>query len=88
MPEGGILIRGVEERADFQVLGVPDPAKLESGIADKVRQSIKPAPFLSFHGLSVEETTVLVVEIVPLAPEQKPARFKNKAYLRQADDSP
>ncbi|MGO2613541.1 hypothetical protein [Corynebacterium flavescens] len=42
MPEGGILIRGVEERADFQVLGVPDPAKLESGIADKVRQSIKP----------------------------------------------
>lgn len=69
MPEGGTLILGVEERADFQVLGVRDPAKLESGIADKVRQSIKPAPFLSFDHVSVEETTVLVVEVVPLSPE-------------------
>lgn len=35
--------------------------------------------------LGVEETTVLVVEVVPLSPERKSARSKNEAYLRQAD---
>ena len=27
----------------------------------------------------------MVVEVTPLMPTEKPARFKNKAYLRQAD---
>lgn len=85
MPEGGTLLLGVEENANFRVTGVDDPASMESDVANRVRQAIKPAPMLNFFPVSLSGRVVLVVEVVPLLPSQKPALFQKKAYLRQSD---
>ena len=85
MPEGGVLLLGVDEVANFRISGVSNSRKMESEIVDKVRQAIKPAPQLNFFHISVEGRTVLVIEVIALAPHHKPATFRQKAYLRQSD---
>lgn len=85
MPEGGTLLLGIDEVANFHISGVHKSNELESAIANKVRSAIKPSPQLNFFHISLEGATVLAVEVLPLAPRHKPARFKNRAYLRQSD---
>ncbi|WP_080792409.1 ATP-binding protein [Corynebacterium pacaense] len=85
MPEGGTLLLGIEENANFRVSGVSDAHNVESRIANTTRQAIVPAPLLTFVHIEIEGKTVLVIDVTALSPEFKPARFKNKAYLRQSD---
>ena len=85
MPDGGTIVLGVDERTGFQVTGVDDPAAMEKALVNYCRQAITPAPQLEFVVLTVEGSDVLVVTVVPLLPAQKPALYRGKAYLRQAD---
>ncbi|MCG7267275.1 RNA-binding domain-containing protein [Corynebacterium sp. ACRQJ] len=85
MPQAGAIILGVSERKGFEVTGIENPAEMQKAIASVSRSSVKPAPQLEFFHHIVDGKHVLVVEVTPLTPTEKPARFKNKAYLRQAD---
>lgn len=85
MPQAGAIILGVSERKGFEVTGIENPAEMQKAIASVSRSSVKPAPQLEFFHHIIDGKHVLVVEVTPLTPTEKPARFKNKAYLRQAD---
>lgn len=85
MPQAGAIILGVSERKGFAVTGVDNPAEMQKAIASVNRSSVEPAPQLEFFHHMIDGKHVVVVEVTPLIPTEKPARFKNKAYLRQAD---
>ena len=85
MPSGGVVLLGVDERANFAISGVRQPAKLEQQITNVVRQAITPSPQLEFVPIEIAGKTVLVVVVQALQPSLKPARLKGRAYLRQGD---
>lgn len=85
MPEGGTIILGVDERSNFTITGVNNISAMEQAITDSCRNSVKPAPQLSFTTLKVAGKAVVVITVAPLPISEKPATTKNIAYLRQAD---
>lgn len=99
MPGGGTIILGVDEKQGFEVTGIHDEAKLEAAIASHNRNDVVPAPHLEFETLiidkslneetleftSMEPRIVLIVKVDGLGILDRPARYKNKPYLRQAD---
>lgn len=85
MPQAGTIILGVSERKGFEVTGVENPAEMEKAIASLNRNTVSPAPQLTFSHHIIDGKHVVVVEIAPLMPSEKPSFFRNKAYLRQAD---
>lgn len=85
MPDGGTVILGVDERANFGVVGVEHPNDLFAKVVDQTRSSVTPAPQLLPTVLAFEGKEVLVVEVTPLPLSQRPATYRNRAYLRQSD---
>lgn len=85
MPQPGAIILGVSERKGFEVTGVEDPAQMQKAITSVNRSSVKPAPQLEFFHYRFHGKHVVVVEVTPLMPSEKPAKYQGKAYLRQAD---
>lgn len=85
MPQSGAILLGVSERRGFEVTGVDDPAQMEKKVTSVNCAAVKPAPQLEFTHLSLEGKNVVVVEVTPLLPSEKPANYDGKPYLRQAD---
>lgn len=85
MPQSGAILLGVSERRGFEVTGVDHPAQMEKKVTSVNRAAVKPAPQLEFTHLSLEGKNVVVVEVTPLLPSEKPANYDGKPYLRQAD---
>ncbi|APT91720.1 hypothetical protein CPHO_00910 [Corynebacterium phocae] len=85
MPEGGTILLGVDEAAGFVISGVDNPAAMEKRLADFNRQAIKPAPQLEFEHIATLNGAVIAVTVIPVLPTLRPARYKGKPYLRQAD---
>ena len=85
MPQAGVIILGVNERQGFAITGVQNPAEMEKAITSVNRSSVSPAPQLVFSHHVIEDKSLVVVEVTPLLPSEKPATFRNKAFLRQAD---
>ena len=85
MPDGGTVILGVDEGADFAMTGVEDAAAVEAAVLSQARNLIKPAPWLSTQTVTADGVDVVVCEVQGLLTSEKPARYKGKAYLRQAD---
>ncbi|WPF66413.1 MULTISPECIES: ATP-binding protein [unclassified Corynebacterium] len=85
MPQGGTVLLGVDQRRNFEVVGVSAPADIIQGLLSQVRNEILPAPPVNTYPLEIEGKTIVVAEVSGLSPRQKPARFRGRAYLRQAD---
>ncbi|WP_461005210.1 RNA-binding domain-containing protein [Trueperella pyogenes] len=85
MPGGGTIILGVDERANFAVVGVPNPQGLFNKIVNQTRASVDPAPQLAHKVLTLEGKDILVIDVSALPLSERPARHRNKAYLRQSD---
>jgi len=85
MPDGGTLILGVDEKAEFAVTGVHDVAIIESGVAAQARGSVTPPVHTDFEIVETGGNQVLVVTVAPLPLVDKPCRVHGKAYLRQSD---
>ena len=85
MPQAGALILGVSERRGFEVTGVAEPAKMEKSVVNVNRSAVTPAPQLEFFHHVLDGKNVVVVEVTPLLPSEKPAKFEGKPFLRQAD---
>lgn len=85
MPDGGTIILGVEPGSDYAVVGVDEPAQIVRQLRETAASSVVPAPHLTCRALKISGKTVLVADVVPLPLDEKPARSRGQAYLRQAD---
>ncbi|WP_293771189.1 ATP-binding protein [uncultured Corynebacterium sp.] len=86
MPGGGTIIIGVAEGQGFQVTGIGGKiADFEAGVASLARDHIEPPVVVDFHSFSLPQGDVVIAEVEGLPLKDRPARFKNKAFLRQAD---
>lgn len=85
MPDGGTIILGVDEGTDFSITGVSNPAELAAGLASVARNGISPTPHISTQILSIDDKNIVIADIIGLDTVDKPARYRGRAYLRQAD---
>ena len=85
MPEGGLIILGLDEHNDFIPVGLSDVATLEQGVAGQAREAVTPPVACAFSTHSVDGADVLVVEVEGLPLMSRPARYRGYAYLRQSD---
>lgn len=85
MPQTGAILLGVSERRGFEVTGIDDPAQMEKKVTSVSRAAVTPAPQLEFTHLPLDGKNVVVVEVTPLLPSEKPATYDGKPFLRQAD---
>lgn len=76
---------GVDEARNFRVSGVPDPAAYEAGLVSQARNAISPAPQLTTSTVTLDGKQVVVAEVSPLQVQDRPARYRGNAYLRQSD---
>lgn len=85
MPEGGTLILGVDERRNFEVSGVANPAELEGALISSSRNAVSPPPPIDTTIVDVAGKSVLIADIHGLSIIDKPAKYRQVAYLRQSD---
>lgn len=85
MPQPGTIILGVDERRGFEVSGVANPAEMIKAVASISRNAVSPSPQVDCLPLKVQNRDVVVVEVLPLLPQKKPATVQGVPYLRQAD---
>lgn len=87
--EGGVLILGLDESADFKVSSISDPARLHQDLASLCGEMEPPIRAkIELH--QVEGATLVVAEIPEIDLNQKPcyypgAGLTNGAYIRVAD---
>ncbi len=86
---GGILIFGVDEGSNFDIIGVEDPAKFQADLASMCDNMEPPLrPVIDTH--EIEGRRVVVAEIPEVPLEQKPCFYRPVglpygAYIRVAD---
>lgn len=85
MPDGGIVIVGLDERTGFAVTGVTDPAAVEQAIASQARQAVMPPVTVTFETLAIADKQIVLAEVRGLSAHQRPCTTSGRAYLRQAD---
>jgi ATP-dependent DNA helicase RecG len=84
-PGGGLLVLGVDERHDFAVVGVSNPALMSAAIANKARQVFDPPVAVDIS--VVGDLGVIAVLVGETPQSHKPCRVKatGAAYMRFAD---
>ena len=85
MPDGGVLLCGIDEAVNFAIVGVYDADELEKSIASTLRNSLHPRGNATFERLEVDGAVVLIAEIAPLPLVDRPCYYKGKAYMRYSD---
>ena len=85
MPDGGVVIVGLDERAGFAITGVKDPAAVEHAIASQARQAVTPPVAVTLETLAIAGKQIVVAEVQGLSAHQRPCKTGGRAYLRQAD---
>ncbi|WP_418059932.1 ATP-binding protein [Pimelobacter simplex] len=84
---GGILALGVDESANFAACGVEDPGAIQAQVSAMLSDDIVPPIRAEVSLVTVDDATLVVVEVAPLPKEQKPAYVKARghaggAYIR------
>lgn len=85
MPEGGTIILGLDESANFAPVGLTEISALEQAVAAQARTAVTPPARCEFQTFQVAGKSVLVTTIEALPLNQRPARHGGQAYLRQSD---
>ena len=73
---GGVILFGINENRNFEVVGVNDAHKLLGEISNLASSEMEPALRPEFTVEEVEGKTVVAVEVVELPAEQKPCFYK------------
>ncbi len=87
---GGIIILGLDERTGFASAGVSDPVAIRDELAGVARTKLTPALAPIIDTVSFEGAILLLAEIEPLPPVQRPCYVTtrglyNGAYVRVGD---
>ena len=85
MPEGGTIILGLDEAAEFTPVGLTDIAELEQAVAAQARSGVNPPARCEFQTFQVGGKAILVTTVEALPLHQRPARHGGQAFLRQSD---
>jgi ATP-dependent DNA helicase RecG len=90
-PDGGVIILGLDEMADFEVVGVANPKKLQDDLAS-LCSSMEPPVRAVIEPHMVDGRMLVVAEIPETSIEQKPcyyppAGLTNGAFIRVADSA-
>jgi ATP-dependent DNA helicase RecG len=86
---GGYLILGVAPASDsfwpvYEVVGVPDPGKLQSDIASQCASMFNTVVRPKISVESIDGKNVVVVFVSEAGPHEKPVYFKNKQLPKSA----
>lgn len=86
LPGGGLIILGLDERAGFRPVALPDPQELKQALASKARH-FEPPVRLTFEDAVVEGFPVVLARVHECDPSAKPCRAAKSgaAYLRGWD---
>ncbi|WP_347177430.1 RNA-binding domain-containing protein [Glycomyces sp. L485] len=86
LPGGGLIIRGLDERAGFRPIALSEAQELKQALASKAR-SYEPPVQLTFEDAVVEGSLVVLARVHECDPSAKPCRASNSgaAYLRGWD---
>ena len=85
MPDGGLIVVGLDESHGFAPVGVLDPAAIEQGIAAQARNGIVPPVSVSFETVMCQGVPIVAAFVAGLPMSVRPCRVYGRAYLRQAD---
>jgi ATP-dependent DNA helicase RecG len=85
MPDGGTILLGLAEKDGFTPTGIRDVAALEAAVAAQARTAVNPPARCDFTTLHLDGQPVLAVDVEGLPLQQRPARHRGLAYLRQSD---
>ncbi|NLY01869.1 MAG: hypothetical protein GXY83_37765 [Rhodopirellula sp.] len=84
---GGVILFGLDESADFGIVGVGNAQQLQADIGDLASSEMEPALRPEFTVEDIEGKTVLAVEIADIPTVQRPCYYKTAglqkgAYIR------
>lgn len=87
---GGLVILGLDERQRFAATGVPDAAAMRNAVVSTAREKLTPPPTLSVEVVPFEGVNLVVAEVQPLPPAQRPCYVTARglhggAYVRVGD---
>jgi ATP-dependent DNA helicase RecG len=87
LPGGGLIVLGLDERAGFSPVRLPDPAGLKAALASKARQGLAPPVVLDIDDAVVDGVEVIVATVHEIDRSAKPCvvRRTGKAYTRSWD---
>ncbi|MER5199562.1 ATP-binding protein [Streptomyces sp. NPDC002755] len=74
--QGGLVVLGVDEKSDFSVVGVHEPAKIEANLAG-VCSEMEPPVRAEMHTIEIEGKHVITCYIPPIPKDQRPCHKKN-----------
>ena len=90
MPDGGLVILGVNEAEGFSINGVSDPAELEAAVVSVARNFVKPPPYIETATIDYEKgLSVVLARVEGLPPtgeavsdiEERPTYDKRTATM-------
>lgn len=73
---GGILLFGVDEERDFEIVGAGDVQKLQSDIGSLASNAMEPVLRLEFSVERIEDKTIVAVEVPEVAAARRPCYYK------------
>ena len=84
---GGVVLFGLDESADFDVIGVGNAHQLQADIGDLASSEMDPALRPEFTVEDIDGKTVVAVEVAEVPMEQRPCYYKTAglqkgAYIR------
>lgn len=87
---GGLIILGLDERQGFAATGVPDAAATRNAVVSTAREKLTPPPALSVEVVPFEGVNLVVAQVEPLPPAQRPCYVTARglyggAYVRVGD---
>jgi ATP-dependent DNA helicase RecG len=87
---GGLVILGLDEGRGFAATGVPDAAATRNAVVSTAREKLTPPLALSVEVVPFEGVNLVVAEVEPLPPAQRPCYVTARglyggAYVRVGD---
>ena len=82
--DGGVIIFGIDEESDFEVVGVADAQKLQADVTSMAQDGMIPPLRPAFTVTSVEGRTIVGVRVPPLSPSKRPCYFRDSGLPKGA----
>ncbi|MGH8760268.1 MAG: ATP-binding protein [Burkholderiales bacterium] len=81
-PGGGVILFGLDERRGFEAVGVGNAQRLQEEISHLVAAEMEPALRPEFTIAEIDGATVVAVEVMEIAAEQKPCYYRSAGLQR------
>ena len=85
MPDGGLVICGLDEKTGFRAVDIPNMAQLEASVVSQARNAVEPPAHVEVSTVAFEGKELLLIDVAPLPLSARPSLYRGKAYLRQSD---